>query len=650
MLLNALCGRAFYGTVSGTIKVNGHPASIEDHTSTVGFVPQDDIVYPELTVRENFIFSGRFQLPKGTHMEEIEDLADATMASLGLSRVANSMVGDVTRRGVSGGEKKRVNIGLELMSRPSVLFLDEPTSGLDSSSALLVMKSLKTLVETNGVTVCSVIHQPRKIIFDLFDSLVLLGVGGRMVYHGPTSEAEAYFMRVNYTLPPGESVADWLIDISSGRLEPDKAPSSESVETVTFGSRGDSGNRADNAFEEAKVRRAFLYQHWVDHFKSLDETALDGYRAPVPYALPGSVKKPTFWTQLWAQLERNWIVFKRNAFSKLVDTFLIVGSVILISLFEGITEVTVEQDPNVQFGNLISGNPQDLVIKFPNLFKYAWIAKVLPYGHKIGVIAAVLVGLTAAKTITEKRLEFFREAGSGYDINAYFISINITTTLEHSIQIILSACCAFWIRDSLAKWHNYYINFLMLTWVSVLWALLIPLLVPSNNVVLAVGFYMAFFALLFSGGTEPITYEKIYEQDSIAILSGFLSPTRFFVESLAVAEWRCLPSQSGFTVLQDAINFPISYSSFSLLHLAENDPNVVERTFNGWYWGVLPAFVVGLTICVLAGGVIHVSDRSKQANRSLASELPKLKWHIFVFVLVVAGMAAIAIWLMLRLV
>ena len=101
------------------------------------------------------------------------------------------------------------------------VFLDEPTSGLDASSALLVMKSLKHLVDKDSVTVVSVIHQPRKFIYDLFDSLVLLGVGGRMVYHGPTDKAEAYFNRLHYTLPAGESVADWLIDISSGRLEPD---------------------------------------------------------------------------------------------------------------------------------------------------------------------------------------------------------------------------------------------------------------------------------------------------------------------------------------------------------------------------------------------------------------------------------------------
>lgn len=119
-LLNALCGRAYYGETKGTILVNGHEARIEDFKDSVGFVPQDDIVYAELTVRENLIFSGKFRLPKGTSDEEIEELADETLASLGLSRVADSPVGDIRRRGVSGGERKRVSIGLELMALPSI--------------------------------------------------------------------------------------------------------------------------------------------------------------------------------------------------------------------------------------------------------------------------------------------------------------------------------------------------------------------------------------------------------------------------------------------------------------------------------------------------------------------------------------------------
>jgi ABC-type multidrug transport system ATPase subunit len=195
--------------------------AIEEIMDVTGFVPQDDIVYAELTVRENFLFAGKLRLPKGTSIEEIEDLAEKVLANLGLSRVADSLVGDVKRRGVSGGEKKRVNIGLELMARPSCLFLDEPTSGLDSSSALVVMSSLENLVRTEGVTIVSVIHQPRKFIFDLFDSLVLLGAGGRIVYHGRTSDAQDYFSNLEYVLPQGEALADWLIDISSGRIHPE---------------------------------------------------------------------------------------------------------------------------------------------------------------------------------------------------------------------------------------------------------------------------------------------------------------------------------------------------------------------------------------------------------------------------------------------
>ena len=125
--MNALCGRAHYGKTTGTIYINGKKTDIEECKDATGFVPQDDIMYAELTVKENLMFAGKIRLPHGTSHNDIEDLADEVIADLGLTRVSSSIVGDVTRRGVSGGEKKRVNIGLELMSKPSILFLDEPT-------------------------------------------------------------------------------------------------------------------------------------------------------------------------------------------------------------------------------------------------------------------------------------------------------------------------------------------------------------------------------------------------------------------------------------------------------------------------------------------------------------------------------------------
>lgn len=109
------------------MNINGNEAKIEDYSSIIGFVTQDDIMYTSLTVKENLLFSGKLRLPRGTTSEYINDLADDVMADLGLTRVAKSIVGSVHTKRISGGEKKRVNIGLELMSKPSVLFLDEPT-------------------------------------------------------------------------------------------------------------------------------------------------------------------------------------------------------------------------------------------------------------------------------------------------------------------------------------------------------------------------------------------------------------------------------------------------------------------------------------------------------------------------------------------
>jgi hypothetical protein len=163
------------------------------------------------------------------------------------------------------------------------------------------------------------------------------------------------------------------------------------------------------------------------------------------------------------------------------------------------------------------------------------------YTNKCGVVVAVLVGLTATKILTEKRSEFFREAGSGYNIDAYFVAVNIIASVEHGFQCLLSSMFALWLRNTIATWYQYVISFLMLSWLCVSWALLFPLLVHPKNVVLVTGFYMTFFGLLFSGGVPPVKLTDIYAHVPLALFSGLLSPNRYFVEAMAVAESRCLP-------------------------------------------------------------------------------------------------------------
>lgn len=108
-----------------------------------------------------------------------------------------------------------------------------------------------------------------------------------------------------------------------------------------------------------------------------------------------------------------------------------------------------------------------------------------------------------------------------------------------------------------------------------------------------------------------MTYRDIYDGNpAMALFSGIVSVTRYFIEGMTVQEQRSLPPQSGFTVEPTSVNFPFDLvGSFHLAGLAQNDLSVVQQTFNGWYWGVYPALMVGLSLRVLAAGVLHVSDR-----------------------------------------
>ena len=160
----------------------------------VGFVPQEDIMMRMLTVKENLTLSAMLRLPAHWSNIRKRQFVGATLDILGLHSIRHSIIGDETERGISGGQRKRVNIGLEMVADPTVLFLDEPTSGLDSTSSMEVCDALGKIASL-GVTVVTVIHQPRYEIFTAFDDVLLLGKGGRTVYLGPSDDALEYVKR-----------------------------------------------------------------------------------------------------------------------------------------------------------------------------------------------------------------------------------------------------------------------------------------------------------------------------------------------------------------------------------------------------------------------------------------------------------------------
>ncbi|XP_045567366.1 broad substrate specificity ATP-binding cassette transporter ABCG2-like [Salmo salar] len=211
--LDVLAARKDPAGLAGEVLIDGAPQP-PNFKCLSGYVVQDDVVMGTLTVRENFRFSAALRLPSSVSQKEKEDKVNRLIKELGLTKVADSRVGTQLIRGISGGERKRTNIGMELIIDPPVLFLDEPTTGLDASTANSVLLLLKRM-SSHGRTIILSIHQPRYSIYRLFDSLTLL-VSGKQVYHGPAQSALDYFSNIGYTCEPHNNPADFFLDVING--------------------------------------------------------------------------------------------------------------------------------------------------------------------------------------------------------------------------------------------------------------------------------------------------------------------------------------------------------------------------------------------------------------------------------------------------
>ncbi|KAG8631658.1 hypothetical protein KVT40_000798 [Elsinoe batatas] len=211
-LLNILMGKRKQSR--GSVKICGWEKDMSEYGKLVGYVPQMDVLLPELTVRENMLHSARCRLPKAWKDRRIQEFVDALISCLALSHVQHSLVGDTRKPIISGGQRKRLSIGIELAAAPMAIFLDEPTTGLDATSAVSIMRLLKTISDI-GVTTVAIVHQPREEIFDSFDSVLLLA-DGQQLYTGPTSHCHGYFTNQGFSFPPRSNPADVLMDIITG--------------------------------------------------------------------------------------------------------------------------------------------------------------------------------------------------------------------------------------------------------------------------------------------------------------------------------------------------------------------------------------------------------------------------------------------------
>ncbi|KAL3510878.1 hypothetical protein ACH5RR_030279 [Cinchona calisaya] len=291
-LLTALSGRLLPGKLSGKITYNGLPFSSSMKRKT-GFVSQDDVLYPHLTVFETLTYAAFLRLPNKLKRSEKIDQAELIIMELGLSKCRNSIVGGPLLRGVSGGERKRVSIGQEMLVNPSLLLLDEPTSGLDSTTAQRIIATLRWLAK-GGRSVITTIHQPSSRMYRMFDKVLVLSEG-YPIYSGNASLVMEYFASIGYI--PGFNFvnpADFLLDLANGVV-----PVTGQDDQTEF------PGRPEHHDDKSSIRQFLVSSYKKNLYPSLKNEIQRSFRDPIhSTGVSASKSSENQWTTTW------WLQFK----------------------------------------------------------------------------------------------------------------------------------------------------------------------------------------------------------------------------------------------------------------------------------------------------------------------------------------------------
>ncbi|KAJ1377530.1 P-loop containing nucleoside triphosphate hydrolase [Sesbania bispinosa] len=223
-LMDVLAGRKTGGYIEGDIKISGYPKVQQTFARIAGYVEQNDIHSPQVTVEESLWFSASLRLPKEVSKEKKQEFVEQVMKLVELDNLRYALVGMPGASGLSTEQRKRLTIAVELVANPSIIFMDEPTSGLDARAAAIVMRTVRNTVDTGRTVVCT-IHQPSIDIFEAFDELLLMKRGGRVIYGGKIGRQSdimiKYFQSLDgiSPIPSGYNPATWMLEVTTNAIE-----------------------------------------------------------------------------------------------------------------------------------------------------------------------------------------------------------------------------------------------------------------------------------------------------------------------------------------------------------------------------------------------------------------------------------------------
>ncbi|KAJ5340242.1 hypothetical protein N7541_009366 [Penicillium brevicompactum] len=260
-LLNVLARRtaAARATVFGETYVNGDKVDSKTFGRITSYVEQEDALIGSLTVRETLKFAADLSLPSEVVHSTISkseriDRIRALLEAFGIQNQAETLVGTPIRKGISGGQKRRVSVASQLITCPKILFLDEPTSGLDSTASYEVMSYAKELARSNNLLIIASIHQPSTSTFELFDKLFLLSAG-KICYGGPVANVRNYFNGIGFPVPVSTNPAEFLLDIISADFGNSGGRAVERVRKIqsAWAESGDANVVAKQVEEQARL-------------------------------------------------------------------------------------------------------------------------------------------------------------------------------------------------------------------------------------------------------------------------------------------------------------------------------------------------------------------------------------------------------------
>ncbi|KAL7864150.1 hypothetical protein AOLI_G00155700, partial [Acnodon oligacanthus] len=464
--LDILAARKDPKGLSGEVLIDGAPQP-PDFKCLSGYVVQDDVVMGTLTVRENLRFSAALRLPMSVSQKEKEKKVQQLIEELGLTKVADSRVGTQLIRGISGGERKRTNIGMELIIDPSVLFLDEPTTGLDASTANSVLSLLKRM-SNHGRTIILSIHQPRYSIYRLFDSLTLLA-GGRQVYHGPAQSALEYFSEIGFICEPHNNPADFFLDVINGDFSAVNQNRLEEKEELNV-------EQCTSSRQNIEQRLVEEYKTWSYYRETKGE--LERIMQGRIYNEKPKTRIITYKTSFTHQFK--WVLKRtfRNLMLNPQTSFAQMGVTLFLALIVGAIFFNV---PNTSEG--IQNRMGSLFFIITN---------------------QCFSALSSAELFITERKLFLHEYVSGYyRVSVYFLSKILSDILTlRTIPAIIFSCVAYWMIGYKANAGAFFFFMLSVAMTAYTATSMTMAISADQNVVAIANIFMTIsfvFMMIFSG-------------------------------------------------------------------------------------------------------------------------------------------------------